>query len=98
MTADLIDQLAAAIAAHMPRRIPLAVDLWSHAEIAAYLKVDPRQVGDRYALLPGFPRAITRLAKVLDVLPLAKAIGHKDLRMLMVYYNPTAEELGKLLK
>lgn len=42
--------------------------------------------------------AITRLAKVLDVLPLAKAIGHKDLRMLMVYYNPTAEELGKLLK
>lgn len=42
--------------------------------------------------------AITRLATVLDVLPLAKAIGHKDLRMLMVYYNPTAEELGKLLK
>lgn len=53
-----IDQLAAAIASHMSRRIPLAVDLWSHAEIAAYLKVEPRQVGDRYVLLPGFPRAI----------------------------------------
>ena len=37
--ADLIDQLAEAIARHMPRRIPLAVDLWSNAEIAAYLKV-----------------------------------------------------------
>jgi len=42
--------------------------------------------------------AITRLAKVLDVLPLAKAIGIKDLRMLMVYYNPTAEELAKKLR
>ncbi len=42
--------------------------------------------------------AITRLSKVLDVLPLAKAIGHRDLRMLMIYYNPTAEELAPLLK
>ena len=33
---DIIDQLAEAIARHMPRRIPLAVDLWSNAEIAAY--------------------------------------------------------------
>ena len=32
---DIIDQLAEAIARHMPRRIPLAVDLWSNAEIAA---------------------------------------------------------------
>ena len=36
ISSDLIDQLAEAIARHMPRRIPLAVDLWSHAEIAAY--------------------------------------------------------------
>lgn len=41
--------------------------------------------------------AITRLAKVLDVLPLAKAIGHRDLRMLMIYYNPSAEDLAKKL-
>ena len=56
--ADLIDQLAEAIARHMPRRIPLAVDLWSNAEIAAYLKCEPRQVSERYSCLPGFPRAI----------------------------------------
>lgn len=41
--------------------------------------------------------AITRLAKRLDVLELARMVGHRDLRQLMVYYNATAEELaGKL--
>jgi hypothetical protein len=55
---DILDQLAEAIARHTARRIPLAVDLWSNAEIAAYLKCEPRQVSERYSCLPGFPRAI----------------------------------------
>ena len=41
--------------------------------------------------------AITRLAKKLDVLDLARMTGHMDLKMLMVYYNETAEELAKKL-
>lgn len=41
--------------------------------------------------------AITRLAKRLDVLDLARMVGHRDLRMLMVYYNETAAELAKKL-
>lgn len=41
--------------------------------------------------------AITRLARKLDVLALARMVGHKDLRMLSVYYNETAEELAKRL-
>ena len=41
--------------------------------------------------------AITRLSKKLDVLALARAVGHRDLRMLMVYYNQSAEELARLL-
>lgn len=41
--------------------------------------------------------AITSLAKKLQVLDLARAIGHKDLKKLMVYYNETAEEIAKLL-
>lgn len=41
--------------------------------------------------------AITRLAGKLDILELARMVGHKDLRMLMVYYRRTAEDLaGKL--
>lgn len=41
--------------------------------------------------------AITRLAKKLDVLDLARMVGHRDLKMLMVYYNATAEELAQRL-
>lgn len=42
--------------------------------------------------------AITRLAKRLDVLELARMVGHRDLRMLQVYYRETAEELAAKLE
>lgn len=38
--------------------------------------------------------AITRLAKRLPVLDLARMVGHRDLRQLMVYYNESAEEIA----
>ena len=38
--------------------------------------------------------AITRLAEKLDVLSLARMVGHRDIRMLQIYYNETAEELA----
>lgn len=41
--------------------------------------------------------ALTRLSKKLDVLPLARMVGHRDPRSLMIYYNETAEELALLL-
>jgi integrase len=41
--------------------------------------------------------AITRLAKKLNVLELARMVGHRDLKMLMVYFNETAENLAKKL-
>lgn len=41
--------------------------------------------------------AITRLAKRLDVLELARMVGHRDPRSLMIYYNETAEQLAKKL-
>jgi len=41
--------------------------------------------------------AITRLSKKLDVLALARMVGHTDLKMLQVYYNEDAEELAKRL-
>jgi integrase len=41
--------------------------------------------------------AITRLARKLNVLDLARMVGHRDLKQLMVYYNATAEELAKRL-
>jgi len=55
---DFISQLAAALAAHMRPAIPLSVDLWDIATIAAYLKRDPQVVRERMACLPSFPKAI----------------------------------------
>lgn len=41
--------------------------------------------------------AITRLAKKLNPLELARMVGHKDLKMLLVYYNESADEIAKKL-
>ena len=41
--------------------------------------------------------AITKLSKKLDILELARAVGIRDLKTLMVYYNETAEEIAKKL-
>lgn len=42
-------------------------------------------------------RAITRLADKLDMLTLARMVGHLDPRMLMTYYNPTSASIAKRL-
>jgi len=41
--------------------------------------------------------AISRLAKKLDVLELARVVGHRDPRSLMAYYRASASELAKKL-
>lgn len=41
--------------------------------------------------------AVTRLAKKLPVLDLSRMTGHKDLKMLMRYYNESAENMAHLL-
>ncbi len=42
-------------------------------------------------------RAITDLAQRLDVLELARAVGHQDIRQLMTYFNAPASDLAKKL-
>ena len=39
--------------------------------------------------------ATSRLSKKVDVLTLAKITGHKDLNMLMVYYDEDMSEVAK---
>lgn len=41
--------------------------------------------------------AVTKLAKKLSVLDLARMIGHRDLRMLQIYYNESASDIAKKL-
>ena len=41
--------------------------------------------------------AITRLAQKLNVLQLARMVGHRDIRPLQTYHNETAESMARLL-
>ena len=41
--------------------------------------------------------AITRLAQKVQVLDLARIIGHLDVRSLLTYYNSSAEEIAERL-
>lgn len=41
--------------------------------------------------------ALTRLARKLQVLDLARMVGHRDPRSLMIYYNATAQEIAAQL-
>jgi integrase len=41
--------------------------------------------------------AITRLASKLSILELARVTGHRDLRMLQIYFNLSAEDMAKKL-
>lgn len=41
--------------------------------------------------------AIYRLSKKLDILELARVIGHRDLKSLLIYYRASASELAKRL-
>lgn len=41
--------------------------------------------------------ALTRLSKKLNVLELARMVGHRDIRSLMIYYRETAEQLAAKL-
>ena len=42
--------------------------------------------------------AITRLASKLNVLELARMVGHHDIKQLQTYYNASAEDIAKKLK
>jgi integrase len=42
--------------------------------------------------------AVSRLAGVFPILQLAAVIGHRDLKSLQVYYNPTVQELAQHMR
>jgi hypothetical protein len=55
---NVLEQLVAALQRLDKPAIPIAVDLWDMATIAAYLKRDVQVVRSRMACMPGFPKAI----------------------------------------
>lgn len=57
---------------------------------------DAAQVGDLH-FHDTRSEAIWRLSKKLDVMELARVIGHRDLRSLLIYYQTTADDLADRL-
>ncbi len=94
-----------------PRDVPLssaAVDLLralppldpvfglSSANLAAlWVKIRTRAGVDGLRFHDGRHYGVTKLARRVDVLTLAKITGHRDIRQLMIYYNESAAEIAK---
>jgi hypothetical protein len=55
---ELLAKLVEAMEKFQKPAIPLAVDLWDMAMVAAYFKRDPQVVRQNIACLPSFPKAI----------------------------------------
>ena len=57
MTPEELSKIAGEIADSIIARAALDREMWSKDEIAKFLKVGRRQVAERYANLPDFPKA-----------------------------------------
>ncbi|MES2898681.1 MAG: site-specific integrase [Pseudomonadota bacterium] len=93
-----------------PRNVPLsrrAVEIWAMVPegfgiTTATLDAMFRVARDR-AQIEGLTfhdtrhEAITRLAAKLNVLDLARMVGHRDIKQLQVYYNASAEDIAARL-
>lgn len=72
-------------------------DLTSASISALWVKLRNRAGVDNLTYHDSRHAAITQLARKLDVLDLARMVGHRNISQLMTYYNATAEELAQRL-
>lgn len=80
----------------LPRLEPV-FGLNSSQLASLWAKVRNRAGADGLTFHDSRHEAITRLSRKLDILALARMVGHRDLRQLQTYYNESAEELAKRL-
>jgi integrase len=80
----------------LPRDDPVFA-LSSASLDALWRKLRDRAVVDDLVFHDSRHLAITRLARKLDVLSLAKMIGHRNLSQLQVYFNESAADIAKRL-
>lgn len=81
----------------LPRTGNRCFDMESQSVDALFRKLKARAMIQDLHFHDTRHEGITRLSKKFDVLELARVVGHRDLRSLMIYYNPTAEELAAKL-
>lgn len=91
-----LSQAALALVAALPRLDPV-FGLQPRQIDALFRKVRDKAGIEGLTFHDSRAWAITYLAKKLDVLELARMVGHKDLKMLMVYYRASADDLAHRL-
>ncbi|WP_323783084.1 site-specific integrase [Leisingera sp.] len=80
----------------LPRQEPV-FGLTSRQLDVLWRKVRDRAAVDDLTFHDSRHWAITRLAKKLDVMDLARMVGHRNLSQLLTYYNEKAEDLARRL-
>lgn len=78
-------------------QVDLDFELQSGQVDALFRKAKAKAALDGFTFHDTRHTAITNLAKKLNVLELARMVGHRDLKQLNVYYNEKASELAKKL-
>lgn len=85
------------IIALLPRDAATVFDVEPGTRDALFRKARDRAQIEDLHFHDSRAEAIWRLSKKLDVLELARIIGHRDVRSLMIYYQPSADELADRL-
>ncbi|MBC7156692.1 MAG: site-specific integrase [Rhodobacteraceae bacterium] len=91
-----LSSAAVALLDALPRRDPV-LGLTSGQVDALWRKIRTAAGADGLHFHDSRAYACTMLARRVDVLTLARIIGHRDLRSLQVYYRETAEDIARRL-
>lgn len=92
-----LSRRAVAILDALPRGFGPAFQLESDDRDALWRKVRDRTPHRSIHFHDSRAEAIWRLSKKLDILQLARVIGHRDLKSLMIYYDESAAEMARRL-
>ena len=85
------------ILAAMPRDRPTCFDVHPGSRDAMFRRAVKAAQDEDLRFHDSRAEAIWRLSKKLDVLELARVIGHRDVRSLMSYYATSADDLADRL-
>lgn len=91
-----LSSAAVALLEALPK-MPTVFNLTSMQLASLFRKIRDKAAADGLNFHDSRHEAVTRLSKKLDVLSLAKMIGHRDIKQLMTYYNETASEIARRL-
>ncbi len=92
-----LSQKAKEIIEHLPKDADTVFNISTRNIDALFRKAKKKALVDGLHFHDLRAEAITRLAKKLDILDLARMVGHRDLKSLQVYYRESPEQIADKL-